>query len=107
MSEAMREIEREINALRQRSLQELLARCTAEQQAFFYRLYPSGPSEKQFANAIDQIERTIAKNERLPPETGECETCGGKREVQIGDGYSIDGCPRCEPREETKEAADA
>ncbi len=26
-----------------------------------------------------------------------CATCGGKGIVAIGDGYSVDGCPKCEP----------
>jgi len=43
-------------------LLERLKLCTPEQQAFFHKLYPSGPSFDQLDNALDQIERTIRKN---------------------------------------------
>lgn len=43
----------------------LLAECTAEQQAFFLRLYPGGLEKMdhdKLCNAIDQCQRTIKKN---------------------------------------------
>lgn len=43
-------------------LAELLAQLTQPQRDMFSRMYPNGPSEKQLANALDQIERTIKKN---------------------------------------------
>lgn len=46
----------------QRQVNEQLALCTPQQQAFFHRLYPSGPRREQIANAYDQIERTLLKN---------------------------------------------
>jgi hypothetical protein len=42
---------------------ERLQLCTEKQQEFFRRLYPVLPrSAKRLENALDQIERTIAKN---------------------------------------------
>lgn len=42
---------------------ESLRKLTIDQVAFFYRLYPNGPTDNQLDNAADQIERTIKKNE--------------------------------------------
>jgi hypothetical protein len=40
-----------------------LAKCTDGQLNMFNQMYPNGPTDQQLDRAIDQIERTIVKNE--------------------------------------------
>lgn len=60
----MNESHRKIEQFKQDLLRERLALCTQEQQEFFYKLYPKGPTAKQFDNALDQIDRTIIENQK-------------------------------------------
>lgn len=46
----------------QEQLTKKLALCTPQQQAFFHRLYPNGPTQKQMDWAYTQIENTLSKN---------------------------------------------
>jgi len=41
-----------------------LAQCTPEQRALFGRMYPKGPTTEQIPNAVNQVLRTIAKNQK-------------------------------------------
>ncbi len=45
------------------TIKRMAKQLTKEQEHFFYRIYPEGPTPKQFDTAIDQIERTLKKNE--------------------------------------------
>jgi hypothetical protein len=51
-------------AFMREKVQEVLSQCTPEQQEFFHRMYPTGPTLEQLPNAYDQCKRTIQKNER-------------------------------------------
>lgn len=62
MSEALKEMDKKIEALNRDTVRDLLAQCTESQQEFFLRLYPSGvdgmPIDK-ILGAIQLCERTI------------------------------------------------
>lgn len=56
----------EVRELLMKMVQEKLALCTPDQQAFFNKLYPKGIKHFQgntFDTALSQIELTIKKNE--------------------------------------------
>ena len=57
-----KEIEAKVEAFKRGLLNEALAQCTADQQAFFHRIFPGGVSESKLVGAIDLCERTIRKN---------------------------------------------
>lgn len=42
-------------------LQEMLSRCTPDQQDLFHRMYPEGPADEQMDWAFQQVERTLRK----------------------------------------------
>jgi|FAXJ01.1.fsa_nt_gi hypothetical protein len=56
------EIEKKVETFKRGLLNEALAQCTAEQQAFFRRIFPDGVPESKLVSAIDLCERTIRKN---------------------------------------------
>jgi hypothetical protein len=60
MSEALKRIEK----FRKDVLQELLEKCTPEQQEFFKRIFPKGVPDKDLNSAIQLCERTVIKNEK-------------------------------------------
>lgn len=65
MSDTVKRLKKEYDKKRRDTLAELLAQCTEEQQTFFHRLYPGGVKKmpgSKIDNAIDQVERTIVKN---------------------------------------------
>lgn len=69
MAEVMNEGKRLIQEFARNKLKELLGQCTEEQQAFFQKMYPKGPSAGQIEHAIDQCYRTILKNRERAQDT--------------------------------------
>lgn len=61
-AEIHKEINAEVETFKRGLLSEALAQCTAEQQAFFNRIFPNGVSEDKLVGAIDLCRRTIRKN---------------------------------------------
>ena len=64
MSEALKSIK----AFKQKTLEDLYNQCKPKQQEFFHRMYKSIKNfpEDKIDCAIQQCERTIAKNEEQP-----------------------------------------
>jgi len=56
-------IDKKVEAFKRGLLNEALAQCTADQQAFFHRIFPGGVAESKLVGAIELCERTIKKNE--------------------------------------------
>lgn len=57
-----KEVEAKVEEFKRGLLNEALAQCTADQQAFFHRIFPKGVPEDKLVGAIDLCERTIRKN---------------------------------------------
>lgn len=57
-----KEVEAKVEEFKRGLLNEALAQCTADQQAFFHRIFPKGVPEENLIGAIDLCERTIRKN---------------------------------------------
>ena len=62
-SSALETLDQQVTKIQTDFINDLLARCTTEQQAFFKRIFPNGPSPDQLRGAIKLIERTIVKRE--------------------------------------------
>ncbi len=61
-AEIHNEIHAEVETFKRGLLNEALQQCTAEQQAFFHRIFPNGVTEDKLVGAIDLCRRTIRKN---------------------------------------------
>lgn len=61
-AEIHQEINAEVETFKRGLLNEALQQCTAEQQAFFHRIFPNGVTEDKLVGAIDLCRRTIRKN---------------------------------------------
>jgi hypothetical protein len=59
------EIYAKVEAFKRGLLNEAFMQCTAEQQAFFHRIFPNGVPEDKLVGAIDLCERTIRKNKQV------------------------------------------